>query len=140
MSMAQEIRTTFRFQAFHISQDELNVLRKHGLIDQSVYSRHTVFITPKKALETLASLDEKANQRDTLQGQVQQMKEELYTIQSRSSNLSKELAQVEADRKKASEQLEKVLSENDKLRRDNVELKNNVRRLEEEKQRGTAQG
>ncbi len=136
--MTQEIRATFRFQAFEISQDELNVLRKHSLIDQSVYSRRTMFITPKKALETLASLDEKADQRDTLQRQVQQMKEELDTIQSRSTNLSKELAQVEADRKKAREQLEKVLSENDKLKRENAELKNTVRRLEEEKQRGTA--
>jgi hypothetical protein len=50
------------------------------------------------------------------------------------------LAQVEADRKKAREQLEKVLSENDKLKRENAELKSTARRLEEEKHRGTTQG
>ncbi len=137
--MDQNIRTTFRFQAFDIRQDELNVLRKYDLIDQSVYSSRTVFVAPKKAIETLVSLEAKADQTDALQRQAEQTKEGFNALQSRLDNLSKELAKVEADRKRAREQLENVLSENEKLKRENAELKNTARRSKEEKQRGATQ-
>lgn len=126
------MRSTFRFQVFDITDQELKALRKYELIDQSVFSRHTLYIAPKKALETIMSLDEKADQREALQRQVQEMSEKLDTLQSRLSEIERELASANADRNQARDQLKRAISENEKLKRENTELTNTAKRLEEQ--------
>jgi len=126
------MRSAFRFQVFDITDQELKALKKYELIDQSVFSRHTLYIAPKKALETIMSLDEKADQRQAPQGQVQEMSEKLDTLQNRLSEIERELAEANADRNQARNQLKKTISENERLKRENTELKNTTKRLEEQ--------
>lgn len=135
-----EMRSTFRFQVFEVTEQELKILKKHGLIDPSVSGRHTLYIMPKKALETIVSLDEKADQREALQRQAQEMSEKLDASQSRLSNIERELAEAKADGSRTRDQLKRALSENEKLKRENTEinnkLRNAVKRLEEQMKRG----
>ena len=129
INMARQVRLTFRTESIRFDKAALDLLSKYDLIDRSIRTTYSFYIKPKETLETLISLEGKAEQLSRLEQEHRKLEEEHQKIKQEHGELKEHyerLKKTEKEYQQLTQSYDVLKKTHQKLELDYEELKRKI--------------